>query len=204
MFAPITQNVNPRKRDIVNARIFAIVAVQTDKIKLSAQARTVRMGSLAPIESCSKAAMLVSASWSWNQERDGGLTLLNDIKKDDVLQEYVGEVIDKRELDSGHDKSYAFFLRKGWFVDARQMGNETHFVNHSCKPNWFERRYIKGYTHVALCATKDIKAGEFLSCDYRWDSSKHCQCDSPNCKRTMNGQRERRRHGRPPSKGYSG
>lgn len=130
-----------------------------------------------------------------------GLAILNNVKKGDVLQEYVGEVVSKRELDSRQDKSYAFFLGKGWFVDSRLKGNETRFVNHCCEPNCrFESWKVNGYTRLAFCAARDIKAGEFLSCDYRWDTSKGCQCDSPNCKGRLNGRRERRSRGRPPSK----
>jgi hypothetical protein len=54
-----------------------------------------------------------------------GHTILNNVKKGNVLQEYVGEVVSKLELDSRQDKSYAFFLGKGWFVDSRLKGNET-------------------------------------------------------------------------------
>jgi SET domain-containing protein len=131
-----------------------------------------------------------------------GLAILNNKKKGNVLQEYVGEVVSKQELDSRQDKSYAFFLGRGWFVNSRLKGNDTQFVNLCCQLNCrFKSWKVNGYTpHLAFCAARDIKAGEFLSCDYRWDTSKCCQCDSPNCKGRLNGQRERRSHGRPPSK----
>jgi hypothetical protein len=63
--------VNPLERDIVNARVFATIAAPTELTKLNAQAGTARMESLALIECCSNAAMLVSASLRSSQERDG-------------------------------------------------------------------------------------------------------------------------------------
>lgn len=65
------KNVNPLERDIVNARVFVTIAAPTDLTKSNAQAGTARMESLALIECCSNAAMLVSASLQLSQERDG-------------------------------------------------------------------------------------------------------------------------------------
>ncbi|KAI6215759.1 Aspartyl-tRNA synthetase [Aphelenchoides besseyi] len=81
-------------------------------------------------------------------------------------------------------------------IDARDSGNESRFVNHSCSPNL---RYLQSANHYAayqpirvlLYAADDIKAGEELTLNYgrSWLKLQHeldrkfrCLCKSRDCK----------------------
>lgn len=64
---------------------------------------------------------------------------------DDLVLEYVGEVIDKQTKDDrlsewskehpNDPNFYIMELQPGWFIDARLLGNMSRFINHSCDPN---------------------------------------------------------------------
>jgi SET domain-containing protein len=111
----------------------------------------------------------------------------HDIKKYELVQEYLGEVIDSNERLSRVDQSYIASLGDGWFVDSARMGNVSRFINHSCNPNCeFVKKRVDGYLRLGIFAVKDIKAGDFLSLDYQWGGDLTCKCGSPICKGKMN------------------
>ena len=72
-----------------------------------------------------------------------GLFLKKDIKKDDFIVEYLGQIVrqlvgDKREKyyeDAGVGSCYLFRLDEHHIVDATRRGNIGRFMNHCCKPN---------------------------------------------------------------------
>lgn len=116
-----------------------------------------------------------------------GLMSMNFIKKDELVQEYLGEVIDSNERLSRDNQSYIVALGDGWFVDAALMGNESRFTNHSCDPNCeFVRKHVDGYLRLGIYSIKDIPAGNFLSLDYQCDTDFTCKCGSPKCKGRRN------------------
>ena len=79
------------------------------------------------------------------QGRGWGLIAVEKIGKGDLVQEYVGEVVDaetkedilkKWARDHPNDPNfYVMSLSKGWFIDAREVANLSRFINHSCDPN---------------------------------------------------------------------
>ena len=80
---------------------------------------------------------------------------------------------------------------KRLFVDSREYGNASRFINHSCEPN-LKTFHIFGDSMVpiiGLFTTKNIKAGEELSVDYTkeyWDAMNnrgiYCKCGATNCR----------------------
>ena len=120
----------------------------------------------------------------------------NGIQKGDLVQEYVGEVINEtamRErqeawsLDHPNDPNfYVMHLGDGWYIDARLKGNLSRFINHSCDPNCKLVPYnVAGYMRIGIFALRDIQQGEFLSYDYQFDTEFLCQCGAQNCRGTL-------------------
>ena len=70
---------------------------------------------------------------------------MDDVKVDDLIIEYVGEVIPENEmltrlethekLHPNNPNFYIMELMNGWYIDARERGNMSRFINHSCDPN---------------------------------------------------------------------
>ncbi len=131
-----------------------------------------------------------------------GLITLEDIPKGTLVQEYVGEVIDETEKErrliewsKEHPNDPNFYimgLGSGWYVDARECANLSRFINHSCQPNCQVTTVnVKGYKRNGIYSTCDIKAGEFLSYDYHFDTKQAdkflCRCGAKNCRGTMQG-----------------
>jgi len=114
-----------------------------------------------------------------------------------LVQEYVGDVINedtkKQRLaawakDNPDDPNYYMMkLEDGWYIDARECGNLSRFINHSCEPNCMaSRTCVAGYTRIAIIAIKDIEHGGFLSIDYHFESNQvkafDCRCGAKDCR----------------------
>lgn len=62
-----------------------------------------------------------------------------DIKKNEFVAEYTGELIDHDEADrrgKAYDRdsnTYLFDLNDEWVIDAKQCGNKMRFANHRYK-----------------------------------------------------------------------
>lgn len=115
--------------------------------------------------------------------RGWGVKAMENIKKDSLVTEYVGEVISSEEAErrgriyDAQKCTYLFDLdyNKGdqnpYTVDAAKFGNVSHFINHSCDPNlvvynvWVDC-LDPDMPRLALFATQDIKKGEELTFDY--------------------------------------
>lgn len=115
--------------------------------------------------------------------RGWGVKAMENIKKDSLVTEYVGEVISSEEAErrgkiyDAQNCTYLFDLdyNKGdqnpYTVDAAKCGNVSHFINHSCDPNlvvfnvWVNC-LDPDLPRLALFASQDIKKGEELTFDY--------------------------------------
>jgi uncharacterized protein len=103
--------------------------------------------------------------------------------------EYTGERISRRETKRRAELSdfiYLFTLDAYWTIDGSVGGSGAEYINHSCEPN-LAARIIKG--HILYMSLRDIKPGEELTIDYRFDRKVEkvpCRCGSPKCRGTIN------------------
>jgi len=103
--------------------------------------------------------------------------------------EYTGERISRRETKRRSELSkftYLFTLDPYWTIDGAAGGSGAEYVNHSCEPNLVSR-IVRG--HILYVALRDIKPGEELTIDYRFDKDVEkvtCKCGSANCRGTIN------------------
>ena len=104
-----------------------------------------------------------------------GLKTLEDVKKGKLIREYVGEVLtedmltERMEYQRKHDPTnvnmYVMELENGLYLDAREKGNLSRFINHGCDPNWLVEaafRFLSSsFTYNTIyCATT------CFSCDF--------------------------------------
>jgi [histone H3]-lysine4 N-trimethyltransferase SETD1 len=98
-----------------------------------------------------------------------GLYAMENIPKDDMIIEYVGEevrqqVADLREaryLKSGIGSSYLFRIDDNTVIDATKKGGIARFINHSCMPNCTAKIIkVEGSKRIVIYALRDIKAGK--------------------------------------------
>lgn len=106
-----------------------------------------------------------SAIHSW------GLFTEEKISANDMIIEYVGEIIskavsDKREqkyLKSGIGSCYMFKLDDEYVIDATKIGGVARLINHSCTPNTDCRKVkVDGRKRLVLYASRDIGKGKFV------------------------------------------
>jgi len=103
--------------------------------------------------------------------------------------EYTGEKISRRETKRRSELSdliYLFTLDSYWTLDGSVGGSGAQYINHSCDPN-LVTRIIKG--HIIYMAMRDIRPGEELTVDYRFDKKVErveCLCGTAKCRGTIN------------------
>lgn len=121
-------------------------------------------------------------------QRGIGVRALARFKKGDILDEYVGEL---RPLDYTDDRVYALLheskMTEGHplaLISAKQHGNWTRYLNHSCKPSTtFLKMTVGKRTIMAVQAVRDIDIFEEITVDYGtgyWKNRK-CLCREPGC-----------------------
>lgn len=91
--------------------------------------------------------------------------------------EYIGEVLSKKDF-AARAKTYAenkarhfYFMGLGpnEMIDATQKGCISRFINHSCDPNCETEKWIVGgMTRIGIFTTRDVKKGEELGFDYKF------------------------------------
>lgn len=94
-----------------------------------------------------------------------GLYAMENIAKDDMIIEYVGEEVrqqiaeirEKRYLKSGIGSSYLFRIDDNTVVDATKKGGIARFINHSCMPNCTAKIIkVEGSKRIVIYALRDI------------------------------------------------
>ena len=108
-----------------------------------------------------------------------GLFAAENIKKNELIDKYIGEVIEKEEVERRStinipfERNYAFELDDYYDIDATRYGNKMRYINHSSfgYENCYARNVIvRGNTEMLFYAKRDIKKGEELYLDYHMNN----------------------------------
>lgn len=100
-----------------------------------------------------------------------GLYAMENIPKDDMIIEYVGEEVrqqiaeirEARYLKSGIGSSYLFRIDDNTVIDATKKGGIARFINHSCMPNCTAKIIkVEGSKRIVIYALRDIAQSKFL------------------------------------------
>lgn len=103
-----------------------------------------------------------------------GLFAMEPIARDEMIIEYVGEVVrqavadirERRYDKMGLGSSYLFRLDEGWVIDASMKGSTARFVNHSCNPSCTARVVkVAGQKRIVIYALRAIEVGKFAAVD---------------------------------------
>eukprot|EP01135_Chromosphaera_perkinsii_P001707 Nk52_evm84s208 gene=Nk52_evmTU84s208 len=129
---------------------------------------------------------------------DWGLFAMEPIEKDDMVIEYVGEMIrqsvaderEKRYEKSGIGSSYLFRVDDDNIIDATKCGTLARFINHSCEPNCYAQIItVGGKKKIVIYSKQDIALGEEVTYDYKFPLEEDkipCLCGATNCKGFLN------------------
>ncbi|KAK2598964.1 histone methyltransferase set1 [Conoideocrella luteorostrata] len=130
-----------------------------------------------------------------------GLYAMENINKDDMIIEYVGEEVrqqiaeirENRYLKSGIGSSYLFRIDDDTVVDATKKGGIARFINHSCMPNCTAKIIkVEGSKRIVIYALRDIALNEELTYDYKFEREIGsldripCLCGTAACKGYLN------------------
>ena len=109
-----------------------------------------------------------------------GLFAEEDIKSNELINEYIGEMVEKDELERrsiinmAFERNYGFELTEEFDIDATRFGNLLRYVNHSSYgyENCYAReKFVRGDIKIVIFAKRNIKKGEELYFDYHMKNS---------------------------------
>lgn len=129
---------------------------------------------------------------------DLGLFSMEFIPANDLVIEYIGEVIRQKVADlrekeyeaRGIGSSYLFRIDDDNVIDATVMGNMARFINHSCIPNCNAKVItVEGKKKIVIYAKRDIQPMEEITYDYKFpieDDKIKCLCNHEKCRGYLN------------------
>ncbi|KAH8555751.1 hypothetical protein BGW37DRAFT_478411 [Umbelopsis sp. PMI_123] len=129
---------------------------------------------------------------------DWGLFAQERIDANDMVIEYVGEVIRQKVADHrekayercGIGSSYLFRVDDDTVIDATKKGSVARFINHCCSPNCSAKIItVDKQKKIVIYANRDIELGEEITYDYKFPIEAEkipCLCGSKYCKGTLN------------------
>lgn len=92
-----------------------------------------------------------------------GLFAGENIKKGEIIIEYIGNILNKEEAEKVTQSMYLFEITKNKTIDGSPRWNIARYANHSCDGN-AESDVKKG--RVFVKAIKNIQEGEEIVYDY--------------------------------------
>ncbi len=138
-----------------------------------------------------------------------GVRIAEPKKQGQFIIEYVGEVIDEKEMTKrlsytkDEDNFYIMQASPGKYIDGRRMGNLARYINSSCSPNCELQKWTDsttGATQVGIFAIQDIEINEELTVNYNFmhygsegSASFECKCESSNCIGTLDKRYRKRK-----------
>ncbi|GAB0099249.1 hypothetical protein DMENIID0001_150990 [Sergentomyia squamirostris] len=129
---------------------------------------------------------------------DWGLFALEPIAADEMVIEYVGQMVrpvvaDLRETKYeaiGIGSSYLFRIDMETIIDATRCGNLARFINHSCNPNCYAKVItIESEKKIVIYSKQPIGINEEITYDYKFpleDEKIPCLCGAQGCRGTLN------------------
>lgn len=127
-----------------------------------------------------------------------GLFSMEDIGANEMVIEYVGEIIrqsvaddrERRYTDLGIGSSYLFRIDEQRIVDATRCGAIARFMNHSCDPNCYAQIVnVENEPRIVIYSKRAIASGEEITYDYKFppeDEKIPCYCGATNCRGFLN------------------
>ncbi len=110
-----------------------------------------------------------------------GLFAGEDIKKGELIIEYIGNILNKEEAEKVNTNQYLFEVHRNKTIDGSVRWNIARYCNHACEEVAnAESEITKG--RVFIKATKSIKEGEEIVYDYgeefvnEYIAPKGCKC----------------------------
>jgi hypothetical protein len=127
-----------------------------------------------------------------------GVRALRDFQPGELIIEYVGRVLLKKELFENPEASKNYLMRADEVViDASEHGNAARFMNHSCSPSAIVEVWkiptldgLSLRTAVGIFAQGFVRAGSEITYDYKFERFEDavptpCLCGAPNCRLFM-------------------
>lgn len=94
-----------------------------------------------------------------------GLFAEEEIKKGEMIVEYVGTILTKEEADKKSSNQYLFEISRNKTIDGYTRSNIARYVNHACESVANAESDVKK-GRVFIIAVKTIKPGEEILYDY--------------------------------------
>lgn len=94
-----------------------------------------------------------------------GLFADENIKKGEIIIEYIGNILNKEEAENIEINQYLFEVNRNKTIDGSVRWNIARYANHACDNYGNAESYIKK-GRVFLKAVKNIKEGEEIIYDY--------------------------------------
>lgn len=117
-----------------------------------------------------------------------GIYAVRPFAKGEVLCVWGGDILNRAQLETctPEQQTHAVQVEEGLYIVPHRDPEPADYANHSCEPN----AGVKG--QIALCAMRDIAAGEEVCFDYATtDSSDYdefdCLCGTPSCRGKVRG-----------------
>jgi spore maturation protein CgeB len=110
-----------------------------------------------------------------------GLFAGEDIKKGELIIEYIGNILTKEEVDNVKSNQYLFEVTRNKTIDGSVRWNIARYCNHACEEAANAESEIKK-GRVFVKAIKDIKEGDEIVYDYgeefvnEFIAPKGCRC----------------------------
>jgi SET domain-containing protein len=110
-----------------------------------------------------------------------GLFAGEDIKKGEMIIEYIGNILNKEESEKIATNQYLFEINKNRTIDGSVRWNIARYCNHACEEAGNAESDVKK-GRVFIKAIKNIKSGDEILYDYgeefvnEYIAEKGCQC----------------------------
>jgi len=94
-----------------------------------------------------------------------GLFAGENIKKGELIIEYIGEILNKEEAEKVSTNQYLFEVNRNKTINGQVRWNIARYCNHACEEAANAESEIKK-GRIFIKATKNIKVGEEIVYDY--------------------------------------